>query len=94
MAVLSSADFESPLFHPEMAHLNDAAAPMNCSGASAVRWSYTDVNHDGLVDLVFFFRVQDLTLKSSTTEVMFMAHGMYGAGEIHTMGTETAIVKE
>jgi hypothetical protein len=88
VAVLSTADFDARLFQPEMAHLNDATAPMDCSGAAAVRWSFSDVNRDGLVDLVFFFRVQDLTLTSSTTEVMLMAHGIYGGGEIHIMGTE------
>jgi hypothetical protein len=94
VAVLSTADFDARLFEPEMAHLNDATAPMDCSGAAAVRWSYSDVNHDGLVDRVFFFRVQDLTLTSSTTEVMFMAHGMYSGEEIHIMGMEGVIVRQ
>jgi hypothetical protein len=45
------------------------------------------------VDLVFLFRVQDLTLTSSTTEVMLMSHGMYGGEEIHIMGMDAVIVK-
>ena len=93
VAVLSTADFDASLFLPMMAHLNDATAPMDCSGAEAVRWAYTDVNGDGLVDLVFFFRTQDLTLTSGTTDVMLMAHGMYGGAEIHIMGMEAVTVK-
>jgi hypothetical protein len=93
VAVLGTADFDASLFLPMMAHLQDATAPMDCSGAEAVRWAYSDVNGDGRTDLVFFFRVQDLPLTASTTEVMLMAHGMYGGEEIHLMGTDAVIVK-
>jgi hypothetical protein len=94
VAVLSTLDFDVSLFLPEMAHLNDASAPMDCSGAAAVRWAYTDVNSDGRVDLLFFFRVPDLTLTANTSEVMLMAHGMYSGTEIHIMGTDAVIVKQ
>jgi hypothetical protein len=94
VAVLSTPDFDASLFMPMMAHLSDATAPMDCSGAAAVRWSYSDVNGDGRVDLVFFFRVQDLTLTPSTTEAMLMSHGMYGGEEVHIMGTDAVIVKK
>jgi hypothetical protein len=94
VAVLSTADFDASQFLPTMAHLNDATAPMDCSGATAIRWKYTDVNGDGLVDLLFFFRVQDLTLTASTSEVMLMAHGMYGGEEIHIMGMDAVVVKQ
>ncbi len=94
VAVLSTPDFNAASFVPEMAHLSDAAAPMDCSGAAAVRWAYTDVNGDGLVDLVFFFRVQDLTLSSSTTAVMLMAHGTYAGEMLHIMGTDAVVVKQ
>ncbi len=94
VAVLSTQDFDASLFTPEMAHLSDATAPMDCSGAAAVRWAYTDVNGDGLVDIVFFFRVQDLALTTSTTEVMLMAHGTYGGEMLHIMGTDAVIVKQ
>jgi hypothetical protein len=93
VAVLSTQEFDARQFMPMMAHLQDATAPMDCSGAEAVRWSYSDVNRDGRVDLVFFFRVQDLTLTASTTEVMLMAHGLYGGEEVHIMGTDQVIVK-
>ncbi len=53
VAVLSTQDFDASLFVPMMAHLSDATAPMDCSGAAAVRWSYSDVNGDGRVDLAF-----------------------------------------
>ncbi len=91
VAVLSTQDFDASSFVPEMAHLSDATAPMDCSGTEAVRWSYADVNGDGLVDLVFFFPVQKLTLTASTTEVMLMAHSQDG---MHIMGTDAVIVKQ
>jgi hypothetical protein len=94
VAVLSTADFDASMYMPMMAHLSDATAPMDCSGAAAVRWSYSDVNGDGLVDLVFFFRVQDLALTTGTTEVMLMSHGMYGGEEVHIMGTDAVIVRQ
>jgi hypothetical protein len=94
VAVLSTADFDASMFMPIMAHLNDGTEPMDCSGAAAVRWSYSDVNRDGLVDLVFFFRVQDLTLTPATTQVMLMSHGMYGSDEIHIMGMDAVIVRK
>lgn len=94
VAVLSTQGFDASLYMPMMAHLSDATAPMDCSGAAAVRWSYSDVNGDGLVDLVFFFRVQDLTLTTGTTEVMLMSHGMYGGEEVHIMGMDAVIVRQ
>ena len=93
VAVLSTADFDATLFTPEMAHLSDAAAPMGCAGAEAVRWAYTDVNADGLIDLVFFFRIQDLDLTYATTEVLLMAHGTYNGVTIHIEGTDAVTVK-
>ncbi len=93
VAVLSTSDFNASLFTPEMAHLSDAAVPMGCAGAAAVRWNYTDVNGDGLIDLVFLFRIQDLNLMPSTTDVMLMAHGTYGSTVIHIEGTDSIIVK-
>ncbi len=93
VAVLSTQDFDASSFVPEMAHLNDAAAPMDCSGAAAVRWTYTDVNGDGLTDLVFFFRYQDLNLTTSSTAAAFMAHGTYEGSAVHIMGTDAVVVK-
>ena len=93
VAVLSTETFDTSLFTPEMAHLSDARTAMGCMGAEAVRWTYTDVNGDGRLDLVFFFRVQDLNLSSSTTAVTLMAHGDYGSTTLHIEGTDTVIVK-
>lgn len=93
VAVLSTADFDATLFTPEMAHLSDAAVPLGCAGAAAVRWTYTDVNGDGLIDLLFFFRIQDINLTSSTTAVMLMAHGTYSSTVIHIEGTDSVLVK-
>lgn len=94
VAVLSTTMFDAGQFLPVMAHLQDARRPMDCESGKAIRWAYTDVNGDGLVDLVFFFRIQELNLSPDTTEVMLMAHGPYnGPDEIHIMGTEDVIVK-
>jgi hypothetical protein len=93
VAVLSTSDFDARLFTPEMAHLSDAAAPMGCAGAEAVRWTYTDVNGDGLTDLLFLFRVQDINLSSTTTAVMLMAHGTYASTVIHIQGTDSVFVQ-
>ena len=93
VAVLSTDTFDASLFTPEMAHLSDASTAMGCTGAEAVRWTYTDVNGDGRLDLVFFFRVQELNLTSSTTAVVLMAHGTYGSTTIHIEGTDWVTVK-
>ena len=93
VAVLTTETFDASLFTPEMAHLSDASTAMGCTGAEAVRWAYTDVNGDGRLDLVFFFRVQDLDLSSSTTAVTLMAHGAYDSATLHIEGTDTVIIK-
>ena len=43
------------------------------AGASPVKFSYKDVNADGVADLVLHFRIQDLQLTSSNTEVTLTA---------------------
>lgn len=95
VAVLTTPDFDASQFIPEMAHLSDAATAMTngCSGAMAVRWIYDDENGDGLTDLVFFFRIQDLDLTPSSTAATLMAHGTYGSSTIHIMGTDSVLVK-
>jgi hypothetical protein len=94
VAVFSTADFDASQFSPMMAHLQDASQPMDCSSGLAVRWAYSDANGDGRVDLVFFFKVQDLKINTSTTELMLMAHGDYGtSGELHIMGMDGVVVK-
>ena len=94
VAVLATEDFDASLFRPEMAHLGTGGMTMGCEGAEAVRWAYSDANHDGRVDLVIFFRIQDLSLTpGSSTTVMLMAHGTYNTMMIHIMGTESVIVK-
>lgn len=93
VAVLTTDTFDASLFEPEMAHLSDAATAEGCEGAAAVRWKYDDVNGDGRLDLLFFFRVQELNFTPSTTEAMLMAHGMYDGTMIHIMGTDAVTVK-
>jgi hypothetical protein len=93
VAVLSTDTFDASLFDPEMAHLSDAATAEGCGGATAVRWSYEDVNGDGRIDLLFLFRIQQLDFTAGTTEAMLMAHGMYQGTMIHIMGTDMVTVK-
>ena len=93
VAVLTTETFDASLFTPEMAHLSDARTAMGCSGAQAVRWTYTDVNGDDRLDILFFFRVQELNLTSSTMAVTLMAHGAYDSLPTHVEGTDTVIVK-
>ncbi|MGE5221843.1 MAG: hypothetical protein ACM3PY_05360 [Omnitrophica WOR_2 bacterium] len=94
VAVLTTGTFDASLFMPEMAHLNDASAGMaaGCTGAMAVRWDREDVNRDGRMDLVFFFRAQDLTLTTSSTAASLMAHGAYGPTMEHITGTDSVRV--
>ena len=95
VAVLTTPDFDASHFAPEMAHLSDAriAMSMGCVGAEAVRWNYTDVNRDGRLDIVFFFRIQELNLTSGSTAATLMAHGSYGSSMIHIHGTDSVKVK-
>jgi hypothetical protein len=95
VAVLTTQDFDASQFTPEMAHLSDAniAMTMGCVGADAVRWNYADVNGDGRLDLVFFFRIQELNLTSGSTAATLMAHGSYGSTSIHILGTDSVQVK-
>lgn len=93
VAVLTTQEFDASQFVPEMAHLHDATDPMGCTGAAMVRWNYSDVNGDGSLDLVFFFKNQELTLTPSSTTATLMAHGMYEGMSTHIMGTDSVIVK-
>jgi hypothetical protein len=91
VAVLTTQDFDASQFIPEMALLTDAttALSMSCAGATAVRWIRADVNGDGRPDLVFFFKIQDLDLTSSSTAASLMAHGIYGSTTVHILGTDS-----
>ncbi|HLF74710.1 MAG TPA: hypothetical protein VI524_10210 [Anaerolineales bacterium] len=95
VAVLTTQDFDASRFTPEMAHLSDAstAMTMGCVGAAATRWKLDDVNGNGQLDLVFFFRIQDLNLTTSSTAATLMAHGPYGSSVIHILGTDSVLVK-
>ncbi len=91
VAVLTTPAFDASQFTPVMAHLSDASTAMTmpCTGAMAVRWAWEDVNGDGLPDIVFFFKTQDLNLTSSSTAATLMAHGSYGSTTLHIMGTDS-----
>jgi hypothetical protein len=95
VAVLTTTEFDASQFEPEMAHLSDAdiAMTMGCTGAMAIRWNLDDVNHDGRLDLVFFFKIQELDLTSSSTAAMLMAHGSYNSAPIHIMDDDSVQVR-
>ena len=94
VAVLTTPDFDASQFTPMMAHLNDADTPMAqaCEGASAQFWSLDDENGDGELDLVFFFKIQDLNFTTSSTLAAFMAHGTLDSVEAHIEGTDSVKV--
>src|SRR6266540_906253 len=85
VAVLSTQDFDASQFTPEMAHLRDSsiAVTESCTGAVAQHWSLDDENGDGILDLVFFFKIQDLNLGLNSTAATLMAHGSYTSTETH-----------
>src|SRR6266540_2065012 len=93
VAVLTTQDFDASQFTPEMAHLSDASIAMTCEGAAAIRWKLEDVNGDRQLDLVFFFRIQDLDLTTSSTAATLMAHGSYNSTPTHIVGTDSVLVK-
>ena len=95
VAVLTTQDFDASLFTPEMAHLSHANTAMmqTCAGATAIRWKFDDVNHDGRLDLVFFFSTQDTDLTLQSTNATFMAHGSYDGTDMHVIGTDSVWVK-
>jgi hypothetical protein len=91
VAVLTTPDFDASQFAPEMAHLSDATIAMTegCTGAMAQRWSLDDENGDGMLDLVFFFKIQDLNLTLSSRAATLMAHGAYSSTAMHIVGTDS-----
>lgn len=94
VAVLTTQVFDASQFTPEMAHLSDASIAMTdgCTGAMAQRWSLDDENGDGKLDLVFFFKIQDLNLTLNSTAATLMAHGSYNSVAIHIVGTDSVKV--
>jgi hypothetical protein len=94
VAVLTTQDFDASQFTPEMAHLSDAIMAMTegCTGAIAQRWSLDDENGDGRLDLVFFFKIQDLNITLSSTAATLMAHGSYASADMHIVGTDSVQV--
>ena len=60
--------------------------------AAAQRWSLDDENGDGRLDLVFFFKTQDLNLTVNSTAATLMAHGTYNGTMTHIEGTDSVYV--
>jgi len=95
VALLTTPDFDASHFMPEMAHLSDANTDMMqmCASASAIRWKLEDVNHDGRLDLVFFFSTQATDFTLNSTNATFMASGSYDSTVMHIIGTDSVWVK-
>ena len=95
VALLSTPDFDASQFIPEAVHFSDASVSMDmgCVGASPVRSILDDVNDDGLMDVVYFFRIQDLNLTMDSTAARLMAHGDYGSDVVHILGTDSVVVR-
>lgn len=99
VALLTTDMFDASLFTPqkEHVHLSDADAAMgtSCVGANPERWNLDDVNGDGRLDLVFFFRIRNLNLNltSDSTAATLMAHGASGLDEVHIMGMDAVVIK-
>lgn len=94
VAVFTTQDFDASQFTPELAHLSDANIAMTegCTGAVAQHWSLDDENGDGQLDLVFFFKIQDLNLTLNSTAATLMAHGSYASAALHIVGTDSVQV--
>jgi len=67
--VVAVAVLSSPSFNPG----NVMVDTVRISGASPVKFTYKDVNSDGVADLVLHFHTQDLHLTASSTEVTLTA---------------------
>lgn len=61
VAILTTEDFDATTVDPETVLF---------AGTYPLRWATEDVDLDGDIDLVFFFRVQELNLDENSTEAM------------------------
>jgi len=59
VAVLTTVDFDASTVDPETVEF---------AGVSPVRWVMEDVDDDGDMDMLFFFKTQDLGLTAASTE--------------------------
>ena len=59
VAVLTTEDFDASEVAPDSVEF---------AGASPVRWTQEDVDDDGDLDMLFFFKIQDLNLTEDSTE--------------------------
>ena len=67
--LLSSADYKGIYLDPDSVKL---------AGASPVKWAIEDVNGDGILDQIFFFKTQDLNLTENTTYIILTGEHSWG----------------
>jgi len=69
VAVLSTVDFDASTVNPNTVHF---------AGAHPVRWVMEDVDYDGDMDMLFFFKTQDLELVAGSTEATLTGATLIG----------------
>jgi len=79
VAVLTTVDFDASTVDPASVHFSDA-------DASPVRWVMEDVDYDGDMDMLFFFKTQELGLTAASTEAT-LTGATFGGQPI--VGTDT-----
>ncbi|MBZ0276701.1 MAG: hypothetical protein K8I60_11175, partial [Anaerolineae bacterium] len=94
VAILSTADFDAGLVDPST--VTFAGAPVD--GQNGLHVQYRDVNQDGLIDIVLFFRTQDMILESTDTQALLtgkMLSGtkFSGTGEISLVGNTIPVLR-
>ena len=74
VAILGSASFDVYTINPETIKLGAVSlASRGSVKAPKLAFSFEDVNLDGYTDMVCFFRVPDLALMGTETELMLTA---------------------
>ena len=75
--MLTTADFDATTVDP---------VTVEFTGASPLRWAVKDVDFDGDLDYLFFFKIQELGLNPSSTEATLKGQKLDG---VNIEGTDT-----
>lgn len=88
VALLGSAEFDVMSANPDS--VTFGRVHHHEDGASPLRYAYEDVNLDGLLDIVFKFKISEIKLESTDTEACL--HGMLLDGITHFCGHDSVKV--